>query len=76
MTIEERYGKRYKSGDTAWSIGQPDFNLINFVTKKPILSCKVLDIGCGTGDNGNADGGYVFTTHPKCRLTTTRCSGA
>jgi SAM-dependent methyltransferase len=21
------------------------------VTKKPILSCKVLDIGCGTGDN-------------------------
>jgi len=51
MTVEERYRKRYKSGDTPWDIGQPDFNLIEVVTQKPILSCKVLDIGCGTGDN-------------------------
>jgi SAM-dependent methyltransferase len=51
MTVEERYGKSYKSGNTPWDIGQPDFNLIEVVTQKPILSCKVLDIGCGTGDN-------------------------
>jgi SAM-dependent methyltransferase len=51
MTIEERYRERYKSGDTPWDIGQPDFNLIEVVTQKPILSCKALDIGCGTGDN-------------------------
>ncbi|MCX5805798.1 MAG: class I SAM-dependent methyltransferase [Proteobacteria bacterium] len=51
MTIEERYRERYKSGDTPWDLGQPDFNLIEVVNEKPILSCKVLDIGCGTGDN-------------------------
>ncbi|MDY6857463.1 MAG: class I SAM-dependent methyltransferase [Thermodesulfobacteriota bacterium] len=51
MTVEERYRERYKYGDTPWDIGQPDFNLVEVVTKKPILSCRVLDIGCGTGDN-------------------------
>ncbi len=51
MTIEERYRERYKSGNTPWDVGQPDFNLIEVVTQKPILRCKVLDIGCGTGDN-------------------------
>ena len=51
MTAEERYRERYKSGHTPWDIGQPDFNLIEVVTQKPILSCNVLDIGCGTGDN-------------------------
>jgi SAM-dependent methyltransferase len=51
MTIEERYRERYKTGDTPWDIGQPDFNLVEVVTQKPIVSCKVLDIGCGTGDN-------------------------
>jgi len=51
MTIEDRYRERYQSGDTPWDIGQPDFNLIEVVTQRPILSCKALDIGCGTGDN-------------------------
>ena len=51
MTIEKRYRKRYKSGNAPWDVGQPDFNLIEIVTKNPILSCKALDVGCGTGDN-------------------------
>jgi SAM-dependent methyltransferase len=51
MTVEERYRERYKSGDIPWDAGRPDFNLIDVVTKKPVLSCKVLDVGCGTGDN-------------------------
>jgi SAM-dependent methyltransferase len=51
MTVEERYRERYKSEDTPWDVGRPDFNLIDVVTKKPVPSCKVLDIGCGTGDN-------------------------
>jgi hypothetical protein len=37
MTVEERYRERYRSGDTPWDIGQPDFNLIEVVTKNPIL---------------------------------------
>ena len=51
MTIEESYKKRYQAGDTPWDSGQPDFNLIEAVTARPIQSCRVLDIGCGTGDN-------------------------
>jgi len=51
MTIENRYRNRYKLGDTPWDVGQPDFNLIKTVTENNILSCKVLDVGCGTGDN-------------------------
>lgn len=51
MTVEKRYGERYKSGDTPWDVGRPDFNLIEVVNQKPIPPCKVLDIGCGTGDN-------------------------
>jgi SAM-dependent methyltransferase len=51
MTVEEQYIQRYKSGDIPWNVGRPDFNLIEVVTKRPVLSCRVLDIGCGTGDN-------------------------
>jgi SAM-dependent methyltransferase len=51
MTVKERYRGRYKSGDTPWDVGQPDFNLIETVTNNPIPSCTVLDVGCGTGDN-------------------------
>jgi len=51
MTIEERYRDRYKSGDTPWDAGQPDFNLIETVIENNILSCKALDVGCGIGDN-------------------------
>ena len=49
--MEESFRERYRSGDTPWDIGQPDFNLVEVVTKHPIPSCKALDIGCGTGDN-------------------------
>ena len=51
MTIEDGYRQRYQSGDTPWDIGQVDFNLIEVVNTKPVLGCKVLEIGCGTGDN-------------------------
>jgi hypothetical protein len=50
MTIEKRYENRYKLGDTPWEVGQPDFNLFETVTENKILNCKVLDVGCGTGD--------------------------
>jgi SAM-dependent methyltransferase len=51
MSDEKRFKERYKTEDTPWDIGKPDFNLIETVTKTPIKSCKVLEIGCGTGDN-------------------------
>ncbi|MCL6639086.1 MAG: class I SAM-dependent methyltransferase [Firmicutes bacterium] len=51
MTVEEHYKERYKTGDTPWDIGKPDFNLVQTVTSMSIKPCKALDIGCGTGDN-------------------------
>jgi SAM-dependent methyltransferase len=51
MSVNKRFKERYKTGNTPWDIGKPDFNLIETVTKIPIESCKALDIGCGTGDN-------------------------
>lgn len=32
MTIDERYQKRYETGDTPWDIGRADFNLVQTVT--------------------------------------------
>ena len=51
MREENRFKERYKTGDTPWDIGKPDFNLIQTVTATPIKPCKALEIGCGTGDN-------------------------
>ena len=51
MSGENRFKKRYKTGDTPWDIGKPDFNLIETVVQKSINNRKALDIGCGTGDN-------------------------
>ena len=51
MTIEDKYKERYKTKNTPWDIGKPDFNLIEVVAQFPIQKCKALDIGCGTGDN-------------------------
>jgi methyl halide transferase len=51
MSVNKRFKERYKTGNTPWDIGKPDFNLIETVTKIAIESCKALDIGCGTGDN-------------------------
>jgi SAM-dependent methyltransferase len=41
----------YRTGDTPWDIGRPDFNLIQIVTTISIKPCRALEIGCGTGDN-------------------------
>jgi SAM-dependent methyltransferase len=51
MSLKQRYGDRYKAGDTPWDVGKPDFNLIEVVTSHPVPPGKALDVGCGTGDN-------------------------
>ena len=51
ISIQNHFNERYRTGNTPWDVGKPDFNLTAIVTKRPILSCKALDIGCGTGDN-------------------------
>ncbi len=46
-----RFEEMYKTNNTPWDHGMPDSNLIDMVVQRPIPSCKVLDVGCGTGDN-------------------------
>ena len=51
MSVEDHFRQMYKEGSTPWDIGMADSNLVNTVTALPIAPCRVLDIGCGTGDN-------------------------
>ncbi len=51
MGEAEHFRQAYEAGEKPWDIGQPDFNLIETVTTTPIRPCRVLEIGCGTGDN-------------------------
>jgi methyl halide transferase len=51
MSVKKRFEEMYEKGELPWDTGRPDFNLINIVTQMPILKCKALDIGCGTGSN-------------------------
>ena len=51
MTDNSGFIDRYRTGETPWDLGRPDYNLINTVTMTPIQPCKAFDIGCGTGEN-------------------------
>jgi SAM-dependent methyltransferase len=48
---QEQFEAHYRAKTTPWDLGRPDFNLIEAVSKKPIKSCRALDIGCGSGHN-------------------------
>ena len=49
--MQKDFNSRYETLDLPWDIKRADFNLKNIVKSHPIEACKVLDIGCGTGDN-------------------------
>jgi 2-polyprenyl-3-methyl-5-hydroxy-6-metoxy-1,4-benzoquinol methylase len=63
MKNEKMFQERYKSGDTPWDFGRPDFNLVNAVINNPIRGVRALDVGCGTGDNAIwlANNGFQVT---------------
>ena len=48
---ENRFEGRYQSGDTPWDHGMVDYNLIEAVSSNGIGLCRVLEIGCGSGEN-------------------------
>ncbi len=49
MSEQESWQDRYQAGATPWETGRSDFNLTCAVLNRPILACKAIDIGCGTG---------------------------
>jgi SAM-dependent methyltransferase len=51
MSKVKRFTQRYKSGDIPWDLGHADYNLTEMVVNWPIMPCKALELGCGTGDN-------------------------
>ena len=48
---QETWQERYESGNPGWDTGEPDNNLIEIVTQRPIVPCKTLEVGSGTGTN-------------------------
>ena len=48
---QERFNRLYETGETPWELSRPDKDMIRWVQDRPILPCKALDIGCGTGFN-------------------------
>lgn len=51
MYEKDYFEKRYKNGDKPWDNNKPDTNLVNLLAKQRINAKKVLDVGCGTGQN-------------------------
>lgn len=50
-TKQERFIERYKAGEASWDVGRPDQNLVDVISDLPISGGKVLELGCGYGDN-------------------------
>lgn len=63
MTDQDRWQKRYETGDTPWDTGRPDFNLTGIVERHPIAPARALEIGCGTGIHSQwlAQRGFTVT---------------
>jgi len=63
MREKKDWDKHYDEDNLPWETGMPDQALINLVTGCPSLSGRVLDIGCGTGNNAVwlAEQGFAVT---------------
>jgi len=51
MSKNELFEERYAKGEIPWDLGRADRNLVELVDKWPVVACRALDIGCGTGDS-------------------------
>jgi len=61
MSKVKRFTQRYKNGDIPWDLGHADYNLTEMVVNWPIMPCKALELGCGTGDNAIWMAEHKFT---------------
>jgi len=51
MTEKHDFEERYLEGDPPWDTGRPDRGLGQTIALHSIRPCKVLEFGCGTGQN-------------------------
>ncbi len=49
MLTKERFIEHYKNDYMPWAHEKPDYNLVELVENWPIVPCKTLEAGCGTG---------------------------
>lgn len=50
MRSKDEWEKIYKDKSTPWDTNSPDNLLVKLVEKNKIKPCKVIDFGCGTGN--------------------------
>ncbi len=48
---DARWEQRYRDDDLPWDCDDPDEHLRQTLAEREIAPCRVLDIGCGTGNN-------------------------
>lgn len=51
MVQDNRFEERYAKGNVPWDLGRVDRNVVEVIEQWSVKPCRVLDIGCGTGDN-------------------------
>jgi len=51
MRDKKHWDQRYRENDLPWDTGSPDTYLVDLVSRWPLCSGRVLEIGCGTGTN-------------------------
>ncbi len=51
MSKKKIFQERYETGNTPWELDRPDRNLKQLVKDQPMVPCKAMDIGCGSGQN-------------------------
>jgi SAM-dependent methyltransferase len=51
VTKNRRFKERYRTGSTPWDLGRPDYNLQEVINAEKIKPCRLLDIGCGNGND-------------------------
>ncbi len=49
MLTKEKFIQHYKDNFMPWAHEKPDYNLVELVENWPIVPCKTLEAGCGTG---------------------------
>ena len=49
MSDPARWDERYDRGDTPWETERPSSELQRVVAEVPLLPCRAVELGCGTG---------------------------
>jgi hypothetical protein len=49
MSDPARWDVRYDKGETPWETDRPSSELQRVIAEVPVLPCRAVELGCGTG---------------------------